>query len=74
MLMSADGPPREVGRRETETASRDMERGKMVTEASDEGVSEKTVKEKSQNRSPWRWRPGDQEGLGTCHSHPKSLK
>lgn len=39
---------------------------KMVTEASDEGVREKTVKEKSQDHSPWRWHPGDQEGLGMC--------
>ena len=45
---------------------------KMVTEASDEGVRENTVKEKSQDHSPWRWHPGDQEGLGMCHSPPHS--
>lgn len=48
--------------------------GKMVAEASDEGVREQTGKEKSQYHSPWRWGPGDQEGLGTCCSRPYSLK
>lgn len=48
--------------------------GKMVTEASNEGMREKTVTEKSQDQSPWRWHPEDQEGLGMCHSPPHSSK
>lgn len=46
----------------------------MVTEASNEGMREKTVTEKSQDQSPWRWHPEDQEGLGMCHSPPHSSK
>lgn len=44
----------------------------MVAEASDEGVREQTVKEMSQDHSPWRWGLGYQEGLGMCHSLPHS--
>lgn len=46
----------------------------MVTEASDEGVREKAGKEKSQDHSPRRWGPGDQEGLGMCHAPHHSPK
>lgn len=58
----------EVERRETQTATWKWREGKMVTEASNERVREKTGKEKSQDHSPWRWGPGDQESLGMCSS------
>lgn len=80
LLMSADGPPPQGeswgswgGERPRQPHARWKE-GKMVTEASNEGMREKTVTEKSQDQSPWRWHPEDQEGLGMCHSPPHSLK
>lgn len=71
-------PGRELGDRGEATGERPRQprarwrEGKMVAEARDEGVRKQTVKGKSQDHSPWRWGPGDQEGLGVCHSLPHS--
>lgn len=43
--------------------------GEMVTEANDEGV-----REKNPDHSPWRWGPGDPDGLDICQTLPHSPK